>query len=98
MSGFNEWRNRPPSERSWRHAWLTQLITEVHTASHVTYGARRVHAELTLGHGIAVGHGCIELLMRTAGVKGVLGKRRGRSKHQTPTATDLVDRNRSRRP
>jgi hypothetical protein len=36
-SGFYEWRNRPPSERSLRHAWLTQLITEVHTASHGTY-------------------------------------------------------------
>ena len=59
-SGFYEWRNRPPSERSLRHAWLTQLITEVHTASHGTYGARRVHAELTLGHGIAVRHGCID--------------------------------------
>ncbi|WP_419247983.1 DDE-type integrase/transposase/recombinase [Rhodococcus erythropolis] len=48
--------------------------------------------ELTLGHGIAVGHGCIELLMRTAGVKGLPGNKRARSKHQTPTATDLVDR------
>lgn len=28
-SGFYAWRNRPPSERSLRHAWLTQLITEV---------------------------------------------------------------------
>jgi putative transposase len=26
-SGFYEWRNRPPSERSLRHAWLTQPIT-----------------------------------------------------------------------
>ncbi|WP_274703749.1 IS3 family transposase [Rhodococcus qingshengii] len=65
-SGFYEWRNRPPSERSLRHAWLTQLITEAHTASHGTHGARRVHAELTLGHGIAVGHGCIALLLSTA--------------------------------
>lgn len=82
-SGFYEWRNRPPSERSLRHAWLTQLITEVHTASHGTYGARRIHAELTLGHGIAVGHGCIEMLMRVAGVKGLPGNKRARSKHQT---------------
>ncbi|WP_374761981.1 transposase [Rhodococcus erythropolis] len=67
--------------------WLTQRIIEVHTASHGTYGARRVHAELTLGHGIAVGHGCIELVMRTAGVKGLPGNKRARSKHQTPTAT-----------
>lgn len=91
-SGFYEWRDRPPSKRSLRHAWLTQLITEVHTASHGTYGACRVHAELTLGHGIAVGHGCVELLMRAAGVKGLPGNKRARSKHQTPTATDLVDR------
>ena len=42
-SGFYEWRNRPPSERSLRHAWWTRLIAEVHTASHGTYGARRVH-------------------------------------------------------
>lgn len=70
-SGFCEWRNRPPSERSLRHAWLTQLITEVHVASNGTYGARRGYAELTLGQGIAVGHGCIEMLMRVAGVKGL---------------------------
>ena len=48
--------------------------------------------ELILGHGIAVGHGCIELLMRTAGVKGLPGINRSRSKHQTPTAIGLVDR------
>lgn len=48
--------------------------------------------ELTLGHGIAVGHGCIEMLMRAAGVKGLPGNKRARSKHQTPTASDLVDR------
>ncbi|GAA11305.1 putative transposase [Gordonia alkanivorans NBRC 16433] len=91
-SGFYEWRNRPPSERSLRHAWLTQLITEVHTTSHGTYGARRIHAELTLGHDIAVGHGNVEMLMRAAGVKGLPGNKRARSKHQTPTASDLVDR------
>ncbi|WP_430459308.1 transposase [Rhodococcus qingshengii] len=34
---------------------MALLIIKVHTASHGTYGARRVHAELTLGHGIAVG-------------------------------------------
>ena len=25
-SGFYEWRNRPPSARAIRHAWLTDLI------------------------------------------------------------------------
>lgn len=42
-SGFYEWRNHPPSDRPLRHAWLTQRTTEVHAASHGTYGARRVH-------------------------------------------------------
>ncbi len=32
------------------------------------------------------------MLMRAAGVKGLPGNKRARSKHQTPTASDLVDR------
>jgi hypothetical protein len=54
-SSYDHWRSRPPSARSVRHAWLTDTITAIHTASRGTYGARRVHAELTLGHGISVG-------------------------------------------
>lgn len=64
----------------------------MHAASRGAYGARRVHAELVLGHGLAVGHGTIELLMRRAQLKGLPGSRRPRLKHQTPTAADLVDR------
>jgi len=56
-SGYYEWRSRPPSQRAIRHAWLTDQILAVHTASRGTYGARRVHAELTLALGLAVGHG-----------------------------------------
>jgi HTH-like domain len=41
-------------------------IAAIHAASHGTYGARRVHAELTVGQGIIVGHGTAELLMRQA--------------------------------
>ncbi|MGF1618685.1 MAG: IS3 family transposase, partial [Acidimicrobiia bacterium] len=55
-SGFYGWRNRPPSARSIRHAWLTDMIRQVHSASRAPMGAPRVHAELTLGVGIAVGH------------------------------------------
>jgi hypothetical protein len=44
-----------------RHAWLTDLIRQVHAASNGVYGARRVHDELTLGHGITVGHGAVEM-------------------------------------
>lgn len=91
-SGTYECRNRPLSARSLRHAGLTKLITAVHTPSHGTYGARRVHAELTLGYGIAVGHGCAEAPMRTIGMKGLPGNQRTRPQPQTSTARDLVDR------
>ena len=73
-SGYYAWVARPPSARAIRHAWLSDLIVEVHQASRGTYGARRVHAELRLGRGIVVGHGAIELLMRRTGLAGVTGR------------------------
>ena len=91
-SGFYEWRSRPPSQRAIRHAWLTDQIRAVHAASRGTYGARRVHAELTLGLGVSVGHNQIELLMARAAIKGLPGTRRSRPRHDTPTASDLVER------
>jgi putative transposase len=48
-SVYYAWRSRPPSQRTIRHAWLTELIAEVHQRSGGTYGALRVHAELRLG-------------------------------------------------
>lgn len=54
-SGFYAWLTRPPSERAIRHAWLTDLVTEIHDASRQTYGSIRVHAELNLGRGVIVG-------------------------------------------
>ncbi|GAA4612950.1 hypothetical protein GCM10023195_55840 [Actinoallomurus liliacearum] len=91
-SGFFAWRTRAPSARALRHAWLLEQIRQAHAASSGVYGGRRVHAELTLGRGIAVGHGQIELLMHRAGIKGLPGHKRRRPVHQTPTAADLVDR------
>jgi transposase InsO family protein len=91
-SGFHAWRRRPPSPRAVRHAWLTDLIVEVHTASRGVYGARRVHAELTLGHGVQVGHGAVEMLMRRAGVQGVTGRPRFRKVDNVATASDRVER------
>ena len=89
-SGYYEWRGRAPSLRAIRHAWLTEQIQAVHAASRGTYGALRVHAELTLGMGITVGHGAVAMLMNRAGIKGLPGNRRPRPRHQTPTASDLV--------
>ncbi|MFA1551964.1 IS3 family transposase [Actinomadura chokoriensis] len=62
-SGYYAWRARPPSPRSLRHAWLTERIKRIHAASRGTYGARCVHAELTLGSGLVVAHGTVEMLM-----------------------------------
>ncbi|MFI5719007.1 DDE-type integrase/transposase/recombinase [Nocardia sp. NPDC051750] len=61
-------------------------------ASRGTYGAPRVHAELTLGLGIGVGYNQVELLMARAGIKGLPGVKRARPRHQTSTAGDLVNR------
>jgi len=55
-SGYYARRSRPPSVRSVRHARLTDPISRAHFASRGTYGIRRVHAELRLGQGVAVGH------------------------------------------
>jgi len=91
-SGFYDWRVRPPSARAIRHAWPTDVITQVHFESRGTYGAPRVQAELRLGRGIIVGHNAVEMLMRRAGLRGLPGSRRPRRIHETPTADDLVDR------
>jgi putative transposase len=92
-SGYYAWRSRPPSPRAIRHAWLTDLIREVHAASRQTYGSRRVHAELTLGRGISVGFHAVELLMRRAGLQGVTGRPKfRRGLRPEATAADLVQR------
>lgn len=65
----------------------------VHAASRGTCGARRVHAELTLGRGIAVSQGTVELLMRSARIAGVCGRPKFRRGGNSATASDQVDRN-----
>ncbi|WP_104106766.1 IS3 family transposase [Nocardioides sp. 616] len=47
------------------------LITQIHPECHGIYGARRIHAELTIGCGILVGHGQVEPLMQRAGLQGL---------------------------
>lgn len=91
-AGFYAWRFRPPSARAVRHAWLTDLIREVHVASYGTYGAKRVHAELVLGRGIQVGHNAIAMLMQRAGIAGRTGAPKRRGIIGAATADDLVDR------
>ena len=93
-SGFYDWRSRPPSARAIRHAWLTDIISQIHQQSRGTYGARRVHAELRLGHRITVGHNAVAMLMNRAGLAGLSGNRTPRRRTRpVDTSADLVDRN-----
>jgi putative transposase len=95
-SSFYAARSRVPSARSVRHAWLPDVIRQVHTDARGVYGAVRVHAELTRGLGVKVSHSTVALLMRRANIQGIKGRRK---RHYVPpqtTATDLVDRQFSR--
>ena len=91
-SGFYAWRTRAPSARAIRHVILTDTIRQIHAASNGIYGARRVHAELTLGRGIHVWHGTAEMLMARAGRTGGAGRRRWRRPRPELISSDLVDR------
>ena len=91
-SGYYVRRSRPPSVRSVRHTWLTDLIRQAHFTSRGTYGIRRVHAELTLGQGVVVGHQAVELLMRRAGIQGISGRPKFRRVPGVVTAADRVER------
>ena len=64
----------------------------MHTASRGIYGILLAHAELTLGLGIQVGHNQVEMLMARAAIKALPGNPRPRRRHETPTASDLVER------
>ena len=94
-SGYYDWRDRPSSPRAVADAALTETITAAHAASHGTYGARRVHAELRLGHGVRVGRKRVERLMRAACLQGVHRRRLRGCTRRDPTAMpaeDLVQR------
>ena len=75
-----------------RHAWLTDVIRQVHTDARGVYGALRMDAELTMGLGITVSHRTVALLRRRATIQGITGRVK---RHYVPphiTARDLVDR------
>lgn len=92
VSGFYMWKHRKPSARSVRHEMVAEVIRQVHAESRQTYGARRVHAELVLGRKMTVARCTVELVMRRLGLAGLPGRPRYRKIPNTPTATDLVNR------
>jgi putative transposase len=92
-SGFYEWATRPPSARDVADAHLLDTIVEIHADSRQTYGVRRIHAELRLGLGIAVGRQRVERLMRLHGIQGVHRRRwRGHRGRDAAVFADLVQR------
>jgi len=94
-SGYYEWLRRGPSDREIADELLTAKIREIHKRARGVYGARRVHAELRLGHGIRVSRKRVERLMRRAGISGLVTRKRGRTTVRVPgvrVADDLVRR------
>jgi putative transposase len=93
-SGYYAWVKRRPSRRSETDAVLIAEVRAAHGASHGTYGAPRVHAELA-AKGIHLGRKRVARLMSQAGLVGVSRRKfvvttvKGDSRQ----APDLVERN-----
>jgi putative transposase len=73
-SGYYAWMKRRPSRRAETDAALLAEIHAAHAASRGTYGAPRIHADLT-AKGIRVGRKRVARLMARAGVAGVSRRR-----------------------
>jgi putative transposase len=93
--GYYEWRSGLKSVRAQENELLLKQIRKIHEESRSTYGWPRVHAELTLGLGIAVNHKRVARLMREAGIQGLYRRRHRGCTVRDPQAEpypDLVDR------
>jgi putative transposase len=78
-SGYYAWRDRPPSNRLVKHAWLTEASwASTSPPAHVRHPPRARRARSGPAHPHS--HGAVELLMQRAGLHGLLGNRR----HGTP--------------
>jgi putative transposase len=93
-SGYYAWMKRRPSRRAETDATLLAEIHAAHATSRGTYGAPRIHADLT-AKGIRVGRKRVARLMSQGGLAGV-----SRRKFVVTTvkgdgrqAPDLVERN-----
>jgi putative transposase len=94
-SGFYAWRQRGVSARDRANERLLELIKDIHRDSRQTYGAPRIHAELTMGMGIRCSKNRVARLMQKAGIQGISRRRlRSTTKRNpaAPLAPDLVNR------
>ena len=92
-SGYYAWMKRRPSRRAETDAALIGEIRAAHAASRGTYGAPRIHAELT-AEGMRVGRKRVARLMREAGLAGVSRRKFVVTtvKSDSRQAPDLVER------
>jgi putative transposase len=92
--GYYKYRHRPLAPTKMRREWLTALIREVHSQSRGTYGSRRVHAELTKGHGVFVSERLVAVLMHNAENSGLpsISKAKARKFKVVAPSDDLVNR------
>jgi putative transposase len=94
-TSFHDWVRRAPSDRALSDAFLIEKIKQIHAVSDRAYGARRIHAELRLEHGIRVGRKRVERLMRDADISGLVPRKRRRTTVRLPgvrVGPDLVER------
>jgi transposase InsO family protein len=93
-SGYYAWRKRRPSRRARADAAVMAEIHAAHSASRGTYGAPRIHAELS-AKGVGVGRKRVARLMSRAGLAGVSRRRFVTTtlKGDGRPAPDLVERN-----
>jgi putative transposase len=93
-SGYYAWMKRRPSRRAETDAALIGEIRATHAASRGTYGAPRIHAELT-AKGMCVGRKRVARLMSQAGLAGVSRRKFVVTtvKSDSRQAPDLVERN-----
>jgi putative transposase len=93
-SGFYAFLDRPPSAREVADTALAATIAEIYQSSRRTYGAPRVHAELSR-RGVHCGRTRVARLMRDHHLVGVHLRRRWRTARHAAAVhgVDLVQRN-----
>ena len=93
-SGYYAWLKRPPSKRAQEDVKLAKRIRELHKRSKGTYGAPRIHADLT-AEGVRVGRKRVARLMKAANLWGVSRRKYYRTTQRAKKvrpAPDLVQR------
>ena len=87
------WRHQPPSVRSIRRAWLTDVIIQIWEQSRHSYRWRRVWAELTDAYDHVANKRLVRAIMREREISGLRRRRKGRRNMiNKATSTDLVNR------